>query len=226
MGKWQAGDSLSWAEDRVERDPGFARATTSGESERAAASATTICDPSLEARLSGYACPVAYRAMVKKCLARKAVEKTQSGKVKHRLSHIAWKSRTARDSHFSHSFGCCCIHDEYLSNKRGHFYCAEIGDISNALRQARYVVLPGDYHTAILTYCAHFSRPGPRLTSQHFLPWISKFAFSRAMVRRPSHAHKSGGRAIVIVCTISMRYPRDRVCNGRPADNVQRNASH
>src|ERR1700751_1258588 len=134
MGKCEAGDSLSWAEDRVERDPGFARATTSEECERAAASATTICDPSLETRLSGYARPVAYRAMVKECGARKAVEKTQSGKVIHRLSHFAWKSRTARDTHFSHSFGCCCIHDEYLSNKRGHFYCDEIGDISNALR--------------------------------------------------------------------------------------------
>jgi hypothetical protein len=141
MGKWKAGDSLSWAEDRVERDPGFARATTSGESERAAASAATICQPSLEARLSGYACPVVYRAMVKKCRARKAVEKTQSGKVKHRLSHLAWKSRTARDSHFPHSFGCCCMHDEYLSNKKGHFYCAETGDISNALRHETHLSL-------------------------------------------------------------------------------------
>ena len=162
MGKWKAGDSLSWAEDRVETDPGFARATTSGESERAAASAATICQPSLEARLSGYACPVVYRAMVKKCRARKAVEKTQSGKVKHRLSHLAWKSRTARDSHFPHSFGCCCMHDEYLSNKRGHFYCAETGDISIALRhlcitlvdkesRAEQNACPGKYSPGFLT---------------------------------------------------------------------------
>src|SRR5215472_6639485 len=88
MGKWQAGDSLSWAEDRVERDPGFARATTSGESERAAASATTICDPSLEARLSGYACPVAYRAMVKKCLRAKSCGKDAK-----------WKSQTPTFPH-------------------------------------------------------------------------------------------------------------------------------
>jgi len=45
-----------------------------------------------------------------------------------------WSGPSFWDSHFSHSFGCCCMHDEYLSNKRGHFYCAETGDISNALR--------------------------------------------------------------------------------------------
>jgi hypothetical protein len=33
-------------------------------------------------------------------------------------------ANTSRDSHFAHSFGCCCMHDEYLSNKRGHFYRA------------------------------------------------------------------------------------------------------
>jgi hypothetical protein len=33
---------------------------------------------------------------VKQCAARKAVEKTQSGKVKNRLSRFAWKSRTHR----------------------------------------------------------------------------------------------------------------------------------
>jgi hypothetical protein len=44
-------------------------------------------------------------------------------------------ANTSRDSHFAHSFGCCCMHDEYLSNKRGHFYCDEIGDISIELRQ-------------------------------------------------------------------------------------------
>src|SRR5581483_7761904 len=120
MARWQAGDPVSRAEDGVERNPGFARAAPGGESDRAVAPATTLGEPSLEARLSEYACPVGYWAVVKEA-ARKAVEKTQSGKVKPRLSHFAWKSRTARDSHFSHSFGCCCIQDEYLSNKRGHF---------------------------------------------------------------------------------------------------------
>jgi hypothetical protein len=43
-------------------------------------------------------------------------------------------AKPSRDSHFSHSFGCCCFNDEQLSNRRGHFYCHEMGDISNALR--------------------------------------------------------------------------------------------
>src|SRR5215831_1514455 len=39
--------------------------------------------------------------MVNNFAARKAVEKTRSGKVKNRLSHLAWKSRQhPRDSHF------------------------------------------------------------------------------------------------------------------------------
>src|SRR5262249_55959464 len=57
MGKWKAGDSLSWAEDRVERDPGFARTTTSGESERAAASATTNLRPILGGEIIGICVP-------------------------------------------------------------------------------------------------------------------------------------------------------------------------
>jgi hypothetical protein len=30
----------------------------------------------------------------------------------------------------SPSFGCCCIQDEQLSNRRGHFYFGKNGDIS------------------------------------------------------------------------------------------------
>jgi len=69
-------------------------------------------------------------------LARKAMEKTPSGKVQKPTFPLCLEiAQTPRDSHFPHSFGCCCIRDEQLSNKRGHFYCGEIGDISNALRQ-------------------------------------------------------------------------------------------
>src|SRR5215469_18857361 len=82
MGNWEAGDSLPWAEDRVERDRSLAGATITGNATRAAASPATACDTSLEEKLSGYAYPEAKRAMVKNFAARKAVEKTRGGKVK------------------------------------------------------------------------------------------------------------------------------------------------
>jgi len=96
MGNGEAGDPLPWAEDRVEPDPRLAGETITQNTKRAATSPTTAGDTSLEKRLSGYAYAEVQRTMVKTLAARKAVEKTRGGKVKNRLSHLAWKSRNTR----------------------------------------------------------------------------------------------------------------------------------
>lgn len=76
---------------------------------------------------------------MKSARARKAVEKTRGGKVPTPKQTFPPRLEipqkpNPRDFHFSHSFGCCCIHDEQLSNKWGHFYRVKNGDISIELR--------------------------------------------------------------------------------------------
>ena len=128
MGNGEAGDSLPWAQDRVERDPRLAGETITENTKRAATSSATASDTSLEKRLSGYADPEVQRTMVKNLAARKAVEKTRAGKVKNRLSQRAWKSRLhPRDSHFPTASAAAV----YNTNR----YRTD-GDISIELRQS------------------------------------------------------------------------------------------
>jgi len=64
--------------------------------------------------------------MVNNFAARKAVDKTRAGKVKNRLSHLAWKSRQhPRDSHFPPASAASV----YMTNS----YRTE-GDISKEVR--------------------------------------------------------------------------------------------
>src|SRR6202045_698327 len=122
MGNGEAGDSLPWAEDRVERDPRLAGETITENTKRAPTSPATAGDTSLEKRLSGYAYPEVQRTMVKNLAARKAVEKTRDGKVQNRLSDRAWKSRQhPRDSHFPTASAAAA----YKTNS-----CRTDGDIS------------------------------------------------------------------------------------------------
>jgi hypothetical protein len=69
--------------------------------------------------------------MVKDFAARKAVEKTRGGKVKNRLSHLAWKSRQhPRDSHFPTASAASV----YMTNN----YRTE-GDVSNEVRLGTFL---------------------------------------------------------------------------------------
>src|SRR6516162_7541349 len=73
--------------------------------------------------------PEVSRAMVNNFAARKAVEKTRGGKVKNRLSPIAWKSRQhPRDSHFPAASAASV----YMTNS----YRTE-GDISKEVRHGK-----------------------------------------------------------------------------------------
>src|SRR5215469_9658680 len=143
MGNGEAGDSLPWAEDRVERDPRLAGEAITENTKRAATSPATAGDTSLEKRLSGYAYPEVQRTVVTNLAARKAVEKTRAGKVKNRLSHRAWKSRQhPRDSHFP-TASAAAVHK---TNS-----CRTDGDISNEVNLGTFLSSYDTNSTLLLT---------------------------------------------------------------------------
>src|SRR5499433_1225727 len=122
MGKWQAGAPLSRTEDRLEGDPGITGATITAKTDSAFTSATTGSHTSVAERLSRNTYSGMGSTMVKKSARAKLWKRRKAEKSKATFPPCLEIPHTPRDSHFPTSFGCCCIHDEQLWNKRGHFY--------------------------------------------------------------------------------------------------------
>src|SRR5215831_7818602 len=95
MGKWQAGDSLSRTEDRLEGDPGITGATITAKTDSAFTSAATGSHTSVAERLSRNTYSGMGSTMVKNRRA-KSCGKDAKRKSQKRLFHFAWKSRTHR----------------------------------------------------------------------------------------------------------------------------------
>ena len=122
MGKWQAGDTLSRTEDRLNGDPGSTGATLTAKTDAAFTSAATGSYTSVAERLSRNTYSGMGSTMVKQSAREKLWKRRKAEKSKSDFPALLGNPAHTAGFPLSHSFGCCCIHDEHLWNKRGHFY--------------------------------------------------------------------------------------------------------